>query len=109
MWKPFSLFCAIGVSLLACKSQRSSWPTEAPIPLDTAAIILAELYHKRAVISAEGLLTPTHDTLWHTHAKTVLDKYHISETTWDSLRQVLRRHPQAMTVLAESALARIGR
>ncbi len=77
--------------------------------METAAAILAELYRKRAAISAEGLLTPTHDTLWHTHAKTVLDKYHISEATWDSLRQVLRRHPEATTALAETTLARMGR
>ncbi len=77
--------------------------------MDTAATILAELYRKRAAINAEGLLTPTHDTLWHTYARTVLVKYHVSETTWDSLRRVLRRYPNAMTALAETTLARMGR
>ncbi len=77
--------------------------------MDTAATILAELYRKRAAISAEGLLTPTHDTLWHTYTKTVLHTYQVSEATWDSLRQVLRRHPEAMTALVETTLARMSR
>ncbi len=77
--------------------------------MDTAAAILAELYRKRAAISAEGLLTPTHDTLWHTYAKTVLEKHQIAEATWDSLRRVLRHHPEAITALAETTLARMGR
>jgi hypothetical protein len=77
--------------------------------MDTAAIILAELYHKRAALSAEGLLTPSHDTLWHSYTKAVLDRYQVSETSWDSLRKILGRHPKAMTALAETTLARLGR
>jgi len=77
--------------------------------MDTAASILSQLYLKRAALSAEGLLTPSHDTLWHSYTKAVLDRYHVSETTWDSLRKVFRRHPQAMAALAETTLARLGR
>ncbi len=77
--------------------------------MDTAAAIFQELYYKRVLLNAEGLLTPTHDTLWHEYTKVILNKYHISEARWDSLRKVLSQHPEAMVALAETTLARLGK
>jgi len=77
--------------------------------MDTAAIILQEIYLKRAMLNSDGLLTPAHDTLWHGYVQLILNKYEISAARWDSLRKTLRRHPEAMVALAETTLARLGK
>jgi len=108
MWKRFWLWCIILRSLIGCSgSTRKTWPSDAPIPLDTTVAILRSLYLRKANLNNEGLLTPQHDTLWHTYTAQVLQSSGVTPAHWDSLRHFLRNRPELMIILAESTLARM--